>query len=201
MDGINGIAAVSAAVAFVLFAVYTSGSDDYIVIWHWAIVAACIGFLPANFPKARVFLGDVGSILLGMLFACSVAEAGLTLRDFVCFASFLFPFYADELTTMFIRLRDGQNLMTPHRRHMYQLLVNEMKVSHWKVTIGYGMAQALVGLTCIYLSANSLFMFMCLTLYFGFFIAIQAHIRNLASKMKPSSHQTLPLGLERLEEG
>ncbi|MDZ7696541.1 MAG: hypothetical protein U5R49_06325 [Deltaproteobacteria bacterium] len=36
--------------------------------------------------------------------------------------------------------------MTPHRRHVYQLLANEMGIAHWKVSVGYGVLQAVVGL-------------------------------------------------------
>jgi Fuc2NAc and GlcNAc transferase len=44
------------------------------------------------------------------------------------------------------RLKDGENLLKPHRRHIYQLLANEMAIAHWKVTLGYGLLQALIGL-------------------------------------------------------
>jgi hypothetical protein len=37
-------------------------------------------------------------------------------------------------------------LATPHRRHVYQLLANEMGIAHWKVSVGYGVLQAVVGL-------------------------------------------------------
>lgn len=56
----------------------------------------------------------------------------------MCLAGFLFPFYADELTTLVVRIKDGDKLTRPHRRHVYQLLANEMGVDHWKVSVGYG---------------------------------------------------------------
>ena len=52
----------------------------------------------------------------------------------------------DELTTSYARLRDGENLLRPHRRHLYQLLANEMGIDHWKVSVGYGVLQLLVGI-------------------------------------------------------
>jgi Fuc2NAc and GlcNAc transferase len=42
---------------------------------------------------------------------------------------------------MAIRIRDGENLLHAHRRHLYQLLANEMGVAHWKVLVGYGVLQ------------------------------------------------------------
>ena len=67
--------------------------------------------------------------------------------DFVCLVAFLFPFYADELTTMAVRIKDGEKLSQPHRRHLYQLLANEKGISHWKISVGYGLGQLLVGIT------------------------------------------------------
>ena len=96
-------------------------------------------------PKARVFMGDVGSVLLGFVFAGLVVGLTRSMNDFVVLCSFLFPFYTDELITEYVRLRDRENLLTPHRRHVYQLLANEMGIAHWKVSVGYGALQAAVG--------------------------------------------------------
>jgi Fuc2NAc and GlcNAc transferase len=111
---------------------------------------ACLGFLPFNLPRARVFMGDVGSILLGAVFAGLVFLASHTLLDFLCMASFLFPFYVDELTTMIFRLRAGENLTQPHRRHIYQLLANERQIPHWRISAGYGFFQLLVGVSVLF---------------------------------------------------
>jgi len=97
-------------------------------------------------PRARVFMGDVGSILIGFLFGGMVVLLSNSFLDFICLASFLFPFYADELTTMVVRIKDRENLLRPHRRHLYQLLANEKGIAHWKVSVGYGLIQLIVGL-------------------------------------------------------
>jgi Fuc2NAc and GlcNAc transferase len=60
-------------------------------------------------------------------------------------AAFLFPFYADELTTMAVRIRDGETLTQAHRKHVYQLLANECGIVHWKVSLGYGAVQLGIG--------------------------------------------------------
>jgi Fuc2NAc and GlcNAc transferase len=112
-----------------------------------------------------VFIGDVGSILLGFIFAGMVIALSKGLLDFVCLTSFLFPFYADELTTMAVRIRDGENLLRAHRRHLYQLLANEMGVEHWKVSVGYGVLQAVVGIGALVLRGYG-------TLTIIFFLAV-----------------------------
>ena len=151
MDGINGIAGITGIVGFFLVAVYgvISGADSKYVVISVSIALSCAGYLPFNIPRAKVFMGDVGSVLLGFVFACMVVVLSKDLSDFICTAAFLFPFYADELTTMVIRIHDGDNLTRPHRKHIYQLLANEFGIAHWKVSAGYGLAQLFVGISVI----------------------------------------------------
>jgi Fuc2NAc and GlcNAc transferase len=150
MDGINGIAGLSGVIAFGSLGVYAlnrPSPDDFqtaVSLLPICIALACLGFLPFNMRRARVFMGDVGSILLGFVFAALVVALARNVLDLVCFAALLFPFYADELTTMAVRLLRRENLTRSHRCHLYQLLVNELGISHWKVSLGYGAAQIAV---------------------------------------------------------
>ena len=139
----------------------------------------CLGFLPFNMPKARVFMGDVGSILLGFVYAGLVVGLSHSLNDFVVLCSFLFPFYADELTTEYVRLRDGESLLKPHRRHVYQLLANEMGIAHWKVSVGYGVVQLIVGVSFIYVKGYGFSILLSmLTFYFVAFAVAGYYIRS-----------------------
>ena len=147
MDGINGIAGISGLVAFGLLAFYTYKDQPDVGLLAICMALACLGFLPFNLPRARVFMGDVGSIVLGGVFAGLVYLASRSVLDFLCMAAFLFPFYADELTTMIVRLRAGENLTQAHRRHIYQLLANERNIPHWRISAGYGLFQLLVGVS------------------------------------------------------
>lgn len=151
MDGINGIAGITGAVGFSLLALYIYGWEGQAGLGSLTLCMAfsCLGFLPLNIPKARVFMGDIGSVLLGAAFASLVFLASRTLVDFLCMASFLFPFYADELSTMAIRMRGGEKLTKGHRKHVYQLLANEGRITHWRVSAGYGILQALVGVSVL----------------------------------------------------
>lgn len=173
MDGIDGIAAVTGIVGFgllVYFILLTDG-DTYLAILSLSIVLACLGFLPFNFPKARVFMGDVGSVLLGFLFACIVILISNDFLDLITLAAFIFPFYADEFATMIVRLKDGQSLLRPHRRHIYQLLANELGVPHWKVTIGYGILQLVVGVSVLFAGQyGTASVLALLGLYFALFL-------------------------------
>ena len=147
MDGINGLAGLTGVIAFGLAALFLSlqDHDHSLVFLSGAIAAACAGFLPFNMPKAQVFMGDIGSILLGLVFGIVVMLASHTPLDFLCFASLLFPFYIDELTTMAIRIHKRERLSVAHRTHLYQLLVNERGFAHWQISCCYGLLQLLIG--------------------------------------------------------
>src|ERR1035437_3303374 len=159
MDGINGIAGLTGLVGFAglaFYAHYVRGiSTGHVPLLSLCLGAGCLGFLPFNCPKARVFLGDVGSILLGFLFAGCVIVLSDSLLDFVCLNSFLFPFYADELSTMMVRIRSRDNLLQPHRRHVYQILANQMGIPHWKVSVLYVVMQLVVSGTALLLRPSS----------------------------------------------
>lgn len=182
MDGINGMAGISGAIAFCLLGLFGSNAQHAssfgtFPIFSFCVALACLGFLPFNMPKAKVFMGDVGSILLGFVFAGLVVKLSHNILDFICLSAFLFPFYADELTTMVVRIRDGERFGEPHRRHLYQLLANENGIPHWKISVLYGVAQILVASTVILARpwgilfvisqlATYLIIFACISFYF-----------------------------------
>ncbi|MCJ7772774.1 MAG: glycosyltransferase family 4 protein [Desulfobacterales bacterium] len=148
MDGINGIAGLTGLIAFLYLGLFglLEGKDIVWILMAFCIAAACLGFLPLNFPKPKVFMGDVGSVLLGFLFASWVLWFSQTLLEFVALVSFLFPFYADELSTLIVRIKDGDRLTKAHRRHIYQILVNQAGLSHVIVTLFYGFIQIVVAI-------------------------------------------------------
>lgn len=180
MDGVNGISGIIGIVSFSLlwlFCVRTGADQSYKSICL-VIVFACLGFLPFNIPKAKVFMGDVGSVLLGYLFSCMVILLVNGISDFICLIGFLFMFYADELTTMVIRLKDRDDLTIAHRRHLYQILANEYGVSHWKISLSYGFSQLIIGLTLLYLyNRNPVLSGAVLVLYFIGFIILTFRVR------------------------
>ena len=146
MDGINGIAGITSIVAFGSLGLYLYLNDV-----SSAYVALCIvmvlsssGFLLFNLPQAKVFLGDVGSILLGFVFSSIIIMVSDNFIEFITMSGFLFVFYFDEVITMRARISNGESLIKPHRKHLYQLLVNEMKIEHWKVSVAYGFIQAII---------------------------------------------------------
>jgi Fuc2NAc and GlcNAc transferase len=192
MDGINGIAGLSGVIGFGLLGVYTlyrpppDALQDAFSLLSICLSMACLGYLPFNLPRARVFMGDVGSILLGFVYAGLVLTLSRNYLEMVCFAALLFLFYADELTTMAIRLRNRENLTRSHRRHLYQLLVNELGIAHWKISSAYAAAQLAIGAgVLIAYSCGWRAVLIFLAACFVCFALLTARIRKIAHEKSP----------------
>jgi UDP-N-acetylmuramyl pentapeptide phosphotransferase/UDP-N-acetylglucosamine-1-phosphate transferase len=136
MDGINGLVASQVAIFAASLALFGS-ERDIAAACATAIAAACAGFLPWNFPRARIFLGDVGSGSFGFLVPCAalltMQEAGI---DVVRAHLPLLPLFGDATVTIFRRWRAGEALTTPHRSHLYQRMANG-GMGHTRVTLIY----------------------------------------------------------------
>ena len=148
MDGINGIAGLTGLVGFGLLAFYSYYIADKpdVTLMSLVLSVGCAGFLPLNFPKARVFMGDVGSIFLGFIFAFFVLKLSVSINIFLCLSMFLCTFYSDAIITIYYRWRRGENLMQAHRSHLYQYLSNELRLPQWKVSALYAGLQFVFGL-------------------------------------------------------
>jgi Fuc2NAc and GlcNAc transferase len=151
MDGINGIAGLTGVVGFALLALFSLliAGDFTAALLSLTLLSACAGFLPFNFPGARVFMGDVGSVLLGFVFASLVVRLSSDVSIFMCLSMFIGTFYADALLTIYRRQRRRENLMAAHRSHLYQYLSNELAVPHWKVSLIYAIVQSIFGLLSV----------------------------------------------------
>ncbi len=186
MDGINGIAALTGVIcfSFVALFIHLTGINYNFEKLSICLAFGCLGFLPFNIPKAKVFMGDVGSMLLGICFGSFVIILSKSMTDFLCLISFLFPFYADELLTMLIRIKDGDSLSRPHRRHLYQLLVNELKFDHYKITILYSFIQIFISTVFIIFKDYGLLTLFLLHLSFlGIFSFLFFKVRNKVQRL------------------
>lgn len=133
MDGINGLAASQALLCAGLFASGLAGDWRLLA---WAAAAACLGFLPFNFPRARIFLGDVGSGALGLALAWLLAVLVLQRPGAWPSALALLPFLADAGFTLVRRMLRGEKWWQPHATHLYQRLARRHG-SHVPVTLAY----------------------------------------------------------------
>lgn len=151
MDGINGITGLYSLVALLsLFYVnqnLVSFVDREFIIYP---VLACLVFLFFNFrKKAKCFMGDIGS--MGIAFWV-VALIGLLMMKTgeIKWILFLAVYGVEVISTILERLKLKENIFEAHRRHLYQLLANEKKVSHLKVSALYAAVQLIVNAVVIF---------------------------------------------------
>ncbi len=158
MDAIDGVAGLTGFIGFGFMAVFSFFLVEKpdVALISATLSMGCLGFLPFNFPKAKVFMGDVGSIFLGFVFASFVVKLSTNVSIFLCIVMFLCMFYADALVTIFFRWRRGENLMMAHRSHLCQYISNELRFSHWKVSLAYALMQFVFGLLALLAYINGL---------------------------------------------
>lgn len=191
MDGINGIAGITAIIASILLFIYT----DFVIGMHLSVFLAigfgCIGFLPFNIPFAKVFMGDVGSILIGFWYGFSVFVYSGSCIEFVSMIAFMLPFYVDSISTIILRIKRGENIAQPHRSHIYQILANQAGIAHWKVSLSYGFGQLIMGLIYIVIlrSAGNItgmilvVFFICVQLLLFFWIRLRFETSPVLKKV------------------
>jgi len=121
MDGINGIAGLSLALwGTTAFLVGEERGLSELAIVGAVSAGVSIGFLPWNAPRARIFLGDAGSYLLGALAATGLL---LGVRDDAPMSLLIAPlfiFFLDTTVTILKRIVRGSSVFQAHREHTYQ---------------------------------------------------------------------------------
>lgn len=140
MDGIDGIAAGQAIVAGTFWLVVAWLFDmPALMTLAILVVGASLGFLVHNLPPARIFMGDVGSTTLGFTFAAfpilmfsQTHDAHSFIAGVLCVAPFVF----DSVVTIVRRALNHENVLQPHRSHLYQRLV-KLGYQHTTVTALY----------------------------------------------------------------
>ena len=123
MDGSNGLATSQAVLAALGVAALVPAVVS--VVWlSVALAAACLGFLPLNFPRARLFLGDVGSHVLGYALAALLLMAATPAGPQAWLLVLpLSAMVLDAGLTLLSRARRRQVLWRAHREHLYQRAV------------------------------------------------------------------------------
>ena len=125
MDGADGLAGGMAAIGFGALALAAwQGDAPALATFCAAIAAAALAFLCFNFPPARLFMGDTGSIPLGFL-AATLGIAGIWHNTWPwLFPLLVFsPFIVDASVTLVRRVLSGEKVWRAHRSHYYQRAV------------------------------------------------------------------------------
>lgn len=136
MDGIDGLATSQALLCGLALAACLEPNGRLLAL---VLAAACLGFLPLNFPRARVFLGDVGSGALGYLLAILLAQGWLNVQADSRPLLLLPPLVmlVDSAATLASRIIRGERWWQAHVQHAYQRW--SRRVGHVRVTLVYGL--------------------------------------------------------------
>jgi Fuc2NAc and GlcNAc transferase len=141
MDGIDGIAAIEALTVclggVVLYKLSPGSGDAWLI--PLLLAAAVCGFLFWNFPRARIFMGDVGSGFVGMMLGLLALEAGAFAPElFWGWLVLLGAFVVDATLTLIRRVVRGDRIYQAHRSHAYQNAARRFR-SHVPVSLAFGL--------------------------------------------------------------
>jgi UDP-N-acetylmuramyl pentapeptide phosphotransferase/UDP-N-acetylglucosamine-1-phosphate transferase len=112
-------------------------------IW-WLLVVALLGFLWWNWSPAKIFMGDVGSTVLGAVIATSLMQSPDATTAWSGLVITL-PIVADTVYTLILRLQRGENIFQAHRTHIFQRL-QQSGWSHSQVTLSYSFLTVAIAL-------------------------------------------------------
>ena len=145
MDGINGITGgysliILGALAFINHSVVSFAEPDLI----YTMLCAVLVFNFFNFRKrAKCFAGDVGAVSIAFTILFLIGRLIIQTGDF-SWIILLVVYGIDSVLTIVHRLMLHENIGLPHRKHMYQIMANELRMPHVVVALIYMMMQAIV---------------------------------------------------------
>lgn len=157
MDGINGITAgYSIAVLVPLLLMNQKGEfveNSFIIVTILSVlVFSYFNFRPKN--KAKCFAGDVGSVGIAFILLFSIGSLIMMTGD-ITWLVFLIVYGVDGCCTIVHRIMLHEHLGEAHRKHAYQIMANELGMSHVKVSLIYMAMQLVISLVMVYLIPNT----------------------------------------------
>ena len=158
MDGINGITAAYSFAMLLPILLLNRGlsfiEESYLIVAILGIaVFSIFNFRPKG--KAKCFAGDVGSIGIAFIILFALGRLMLATKD-VTYIVFFLVYGIDGTLTIIHRIMLHENLGQAHRKHAYQLMANELKMSHVTVSLIYMGLQLAVSLGYMYLIPNTI---------------------------------------------
>ena len=158
MDGVNCITGAYAMASLLPLALLNSTIGFVDQSFIYVVILADVVFCLFNFRpkgKAKCFAGDVGSIGVAYILLFMIGSLVLATGD-VTYLIFLLVYGVDGVLTICHRILLHENLGEAHRKHAYQLMANELKVGHVKVSSLYAIMQLVISLGFIYLCPETM---------------------------------------------
>lgn len=180
MDGINGITGgysfvVLGSLLYINNYLISFISNDFLV----SIILAVLVFNFFNFrKKAKCFAGDVGSVSIAFIIVFMLTRLIIATND-LSYIILLVVYGVDSVCTIIHRLILKENIFQAHRKHLYQIMSNELKIPHVIVSSLYMIAQGVISFSFILLPSliqssnqtyNYLFLLLCILVLTLFYI-------------------------------
>ena len=145
MDGINGITGGYSLVILAVLAYINKEITPFVAEgFIYTIVCSVLVFCFFNFRKrAKCFAGDVGSVSIAFILLFLIGKLIIQTGDF-SWIVLLSVYGVDSVLTIIHRLMLHENIGLPHRKHLYQLMANELKIPHVMVSSIYMIVQTLI---------------------------------------------------------
>lgn len=154
MDGINGITGGYSLAVLAPFVILNNRLQYIDMNCLGVISLAVLVFCFFNFRKrAKCFAGDVGAICIAFLLLFALGRLILATGD-LSYLLLLGVYGVDSVLTIIHRIMLKENIGKAHRKHLYQLMANELKIPHVLVSLTYMIIQMVVSLGLIYLPIN-----------------------------------------------
>lgn len=157
MDGVNGITAGYSLAVLIPLLIMNHKIGFMEESFLLVVILSVLVFSIFNFRergKAKCFAGDVGSVGIAFIMLFAIGKLVMATGD-VTWLLFLLVYGVDGCLTICHRILLHENLGEAHRKHAYQLMANELKMSHVVVSLTYMALQLVVSLGFIYLCPNS----------------------------------------------
>lgn len=154
MDGINGITG-GYSLAVLLPLLYLDGKLEFMSLpLLLCVLLADLVFCLFNFRRrARCFAGDVGSVSMAYVLVFAIGMLMVATREFY-WIMLLAVYGVDSVLTILHRIQLHENLGEAHRKHAYQLMANELKMPHTRVSAVYMLLQLAISAGLIFLPVN-----------------------------------------------
>ena len=168
MDGIDGLICGSFLVITLKFCLI----NDYPIYF---LIPSLICLLIFNWSPAKLFIGDTGSLFLGSVFLIMLLNQP-SILDAIKFLLLLMPFILDCSITILRRLLNHQNILQPHKLHLYQRLY-QAGLSHRKIAFIYTGSIFLLSINPIYNNIIYMCLLSLIIFLFGFFLNANVAIK------------------------
>lgn len=188
MDGINGMTAGYSLV--ILSSLLYINTCQFTFIDNSLLITTLVSVLVFTFfnfrTKARCFAGDVGSISISFIIVFLLGSLIYKTHDF-SYLLFLVLYGVDAIFTIIHRLILRENILKPHRKHMYQLMANELGIPQVLVSGIYMLIQALISLGLIMTSHHYAFAVVMIVLFSVIYIVFMRRFYRLHTQ-RDSAH-------------